>query len=104
MVGLLIAVIAGAMPGVLGAPSTMALLLGILGIIVGLLNVADKEVSLFLVAAIALLVSAAGLSMVLVNIQAIGTVLSAILDNVVVFTAPAAAVVSLKALYVCSKE
>ena len=104
VVGLLIAVLAGSMPGALGTPSTMALLLGVLGIIVGLLNIADKEVKLFLVAAIALMVSASGLSLVLVNVQAVGTVLTAILDNVVVFTAPAAAVVSLKALYVCSKE
>ena len=104
VVGLLIAILAGAMPGVLAPAATMALLLGVLGIIVGLLNIADKEVQLFLVAAIALLTSAAGLSVVLVNIEAVGSVLNSILYNIMVFTAPAAAVVSLKALYVCSKE
>jgi hypothetical protein len=104
VVGLLIAILAGAMPGAIAPFGTMALLLGVLGIIVGLLNIADKEVQLFLVAAIALLTSAAGLSAVLVSIQSVGTVLNSILSNIMVFTAPAAAVVSLKALYVCSKE
>ncbi|MFA6035693.1 MAG: hypothetical protein WC759_01930 [Candidatus Micrarchaeia archaeon] len=82
----------------------MALLLGIFGVIVGLLNVADKEVQLFLVASIALLTAAWGLSEVLVSIQVVGGLFNGILSNIKVFVAPAAAVVSLKALYVCSKE
>jgi len=109
--GLLVAILAGAMPGAIVPFATMALLLGVLGIIVGLLNIADKEVQLFLVAAIALLTSAAGLSAVLVNLglvgsalTPVGSALNTILYNIMVFTAPAATVVSLKALYVCSKE
>jgi hypothetical protein len=102
--GLLLAILAGTMPNAFGAPVTMTLLIGVLGLIVGLLNVSDKEVQLFLVAAIALMASAWGLMAVLANIMAVGSVLNAILANVLVFVAPAAAVVSLKALYVCSKE
>lgn len=103
-VGLLIAILAGAMPGVLVSATMMAILLGVLGIIVGFLNISDKEVQLFLVAAIALMASAWGLMAVLANIQMVGGILNAILSNVLVFVAPAAAVASLKALYVCSKE
>ena len=52
LIGLIIAVIAGFMTGY---ATTLALVLFVLGLIVGFLNVTEKESSKFLIAAIALL-------------------------------------------------
>ena len=74
--------------------------LGILGIVVGLLNVTDKETSTFLVATIALVVSASSLGSLF---SAWGSI-SAFLMNVVTFVAPGAAVVALKAIWDITKS
>ena len=87
------------------AINNIALLLGIAGIVVGFLNIAEKEVQLFLVANIAFLVAASSLGSVLTGTldilggNAVGTIVVAILQNLVVFVAPAAAIVAIKALY-----
>lgn len=66
-------------------------LLILLGVIVGLLNIQDREVTNFLLAALALMgVGSAG-----INILGIPL----ILDNIVRFVAPAAAIVAIKAIY-----
>ncbi|MEM2948475.1 MAG: hypothetical protein QXG02_03010, partial [Candidatus Anstonellales archaeon] len=61
IVGLVIAIIAGVVP--LGANLVVwvSLLLGLIGIFVGLMNIRDKEVLLFLVAAMAFMISASSL-------------------------------------------
>lgn len=87
IIGVVIAVILGAMKG------TAVGLLLILGTIVGLLNVTNKEVIPFLIASIALIV--AGLVQVGLPIW-----LTGILSNVVVFVVPAAIIGSLKTIYV----
>jgi len=71
-------------------------LLIILGLIVGFLNIAEKQSFDFLIAAIALLaVGGAGLEL----LPTIGLYLGAILTNIAVFVAPAAVIVALKAIY-----
>ncbi|MEM4216025.1 MAG: hypothetical protein QXY61_04560 [Candidatus Anstonellales archaeon] len=110
IVGLVIAIIAGVVP--LGANLVVwvSLLLGLIGIFVGLMNIRDKEVLLFLVAAIAFMISASSLASVFSTLGAqfgvdfLGQAISQILANVVVLTAPAAAVVAIKALYDISRE
>ncbi|MEM4194763.1 MAG: hypothetical protein QXY05_00475 [Candidatus Anstonellales archaeon] len=110
IVGLVIAIIAGVVP--LGANLVVwvSLLLGLIGIFVGLMNIRDKEVLLFLVAAIAFMISASSLASVFSTLGAqfgvdfLGQAISQILANVVVLTAPAAAVVAIKALYDVSRE
>ena len=67
-----------------------------LGVIVGLINVSEKETIPFLVAAIALL--AAGTAN-FESIGAVGKVISNILNFVGAFVAPAAVIVALKAIY-----
>lgn len=76
--------------------ATIAWIIGLLGIIVGLLNIQSKETQLFLISAIAFMVAVNGLSGVLSTMfgQA-----NNILHNMVLFVAPAAGVVSLKAIY-----
>ncbi|MGD2154184.1 MAG: hypothetical protein PVG79_13010 [Gemmatimonadales bacterium] len=68
--------------------------LAVLGLIVGFLNIAEKEVSAFLLAAIALIMSAGAM----VNLPFVGGVLDTILAYLIVFIAPAVLVVALKGL------
>jgi len=97
IIGLVIAVLAGlvTVPAYL---STWVLV--ILGLIVGFLNIGDKETTSFLIAAIALLVvGGAGLG----AIPTVGGYLESVLTFVVVFVAPAAVVVAVKQFYNIAK-
>ena len=86
-----------------GLTPSAVIILGVLGIIVGLLNVVAEEVLMYLVATIAFLVSA----------QALGTVIGAVVDegfarvflqSLIVFIAPGAAIVSLRALFLITED
>ncbi|MFH1056931.1 MAG: hypothetical protein V1717_04010 [Candidatus Micrarchaeota archaeon] len=101
--GLVIAVLAGFFTT---ADATIVLVLGVLGLLVGLLNIADKEAQHFLVAGIAFLISAASLGSLGVQILGAsgGAQIAAVFNNVAVFVAPAVAIVALKAVYDISKE
>lgn len=94
----LIAVIAGiAAPG----EGMVAIALVVLGLIVGLLNISEKETTPFLVAAIALIVAGtAGFSL----IPEIGAMVANIVGNIAVFVAPAAVIVALKAVWTMAKK
>ena len=100
IVGLIVAVLVGLFAE---ASGLMVTILVILGLIVGFLNVTDKEVHGFLMASVALLLagSAGGL---LSSIPAIGSILGNILNNFVVFVAPAAVVVAVKEIYNLAKN
>ena len=94
--GILIAIIAG----LLQTTSTFfAFTLLLLGIIVGFLNVSAKEVTPFLVAAVALLVAgSADFQTLNVLFNPLGTVLTSLFSFIKLFVAPAALVVSLKSI------
>ena len=86
-------------------------MLGILGLIVGLLNITEKELSLYLLASLTFLMSANALSVTLSKL--VGFVpfiaqwmiyLDPLLANVTLFVAPGAAIVALRALYGVSKD
>ena len=98
ILGVLIAIIAGL--GMSALDMTMqgyvAVVLVILGLVVGFLNIGAKEVNEFLIAAIALAVMGAAN---LTAIPLIGGFLGQMLMYVAVFVAPAALVVALKAIY-----
>ena len=79
-----------------------ALVLVILGLIVGLLNVTSKESTPFLVAAIALALGAASLQP-LGGVPIINLLLP-IFNNIAILVSPAAFVVALKAVYSMAKE
>jgi hypothetical protein len=76
------------------------IVLAVLGIVVGLMNITEDETLLFLVAAVALVVSANGVRGVLENILFMET----FLNNVIIFTAASAFIVSIKALFKVSKS
>jgi hypothetical protein len=97
LLGIIIAIIAGLATGaVIAYGPWIAFLLVVLGLIVGYLNIADKEMQKFLIAAIALiLVNEANLA----AIPYIGLYLAYIVQNIATFVAMAALVVALKAVY-----
>lgn len=103
--GLIVAIVLGLLPTVLTKSYTI-LLLGVLGIIVGLLNIQDKELQLYLIANIAFLTGSAAFMGVLAALP-LGTysgMLVAIVQNITLFVAPGAAIVALKALYELAKD
>lgn len=105
LLGLVVAVLAGlaAAANVLAA-STAAwvdLLLVVLGVIVGLMNISEKESTTFLIAALALVV--VGASGVFVSldtaVRPLGALLDAIVQNFALFAAPAAVIVAVKSVH-----
>ncbi|MCD6402944.1 MAG: hypothetical protein J7K98_01290 [Candidatus Aenigmarchaeota archaeon] len=97
LAGVVIAVIAGIpglIPSVYETWVTSVLLL--LGFLVGLLNITEKEVVEFLVASITLLVASSPVASTMPqHLSWIGTILT----YISVFVAPAAVIVALKAVY-----
>jgi hypothetical protein len=101
LVGIALAVIAALVPMEDLIKGYVILALVGLGLLVGLLNVTNKETTEFLVAAIALIATgSANLS----AIPAVGIYLQAILQFITVFVAPAALVVALKAIKGLAEE
>jgi len=96
IIGLVLAVLAG----LLFQPTWAIWILAILGVIVGLLNIAAEETSGFLLASIALTLSATALN----TIPFIGTALSYVLPFVVAFVAGAMIVVALKELFSTARK
>jgi len=99
--GLIIAVVVGILAalGIVGAAVMPAIIivLIILGLVVGFLNITAKEILLFLVATIALIV--VGGVFAPLNVFSIGAMLDAILALVATLMAPAAIVAAIKALW-----
>jgi len=94
ILGVIIAVVAGLAGSTYAKASAIVLI--VLGLIVGLLNITEKETTSFLVAAIALLLAkAAGLE----SLPVVGQFVGPILLNIATFVAPAAVIVALKAVY-----
>ncbi len=97
--GLIIAVIASFAQFGLD-PEIAALALAVLGLIVGLLNVTGQETRTFLLAAIALMLSATSVQ----GLPLVGDVLSNILTNLVAFLAAAVLVVSIRSLFFTASD
>lgn len=102
LLGILIAVIAGlvAAAGQLDAlaAGTVGLVLIILGLVVGLINLIEKDVTAFLLAVVALTAvgaTAGGLSL----IPYIGTPLASVVNYIAAFVTPAAVVVAIKTIW-----
>ncbi len=78
---------------------TVTLVLVIAGLVVGLLNITEKETTPFLIAAIALMATSyAKLDVIDGLVPNVGTWLQNIVVNIGVLAAPAAVVVALKAI------
>jgi hypothetical protein len=96
VIGLVLAIIIA----MFGANATWPVyVLAVLGLIVGLLNVTDRETLPFLIAAIAFLLTFGTLGSIVSAIPGIGGATASFFGLVTVFIAPAAAVVAFKALF-----
>lgn len=103
-IGLVVTLIVAIISPSVTYDATLLGIVAILGIIVGLLNIEDKEIMTFLVASIALLLSAGSLVTLASFIPFIGEVTVNFLQGLVVFVAPGAAIVSIKAFYNVAKR
>ncbi|MBN2462994.1 MAG: hypothetical protein JXB43_05275 [Dehalococcoidia bacterium] len=100
IIGLIIAVVVGIMAALGMAASFMSaviIILIILGLVIGFLNITAKEILLFLVATIALIV--VGGVFAPLKTLAIGMILDNILALIATLMAPAAIVAAIKALW-----
>lgn len=99
---IIVAVLAGlAAPWLVASTAAyVAILLVVLGIIIGLTTITEKEVTAFLITAIVFVVAGTAAFTPINAVAApIGTILNAIVANVAVFMAPAALIVGFKAVY-----
>jgi hypothetical protein len=97
IIGLILAVVAGLITANKDPNATVVVVLIILGLIIGLLNITGKEITLFLVATIALIVT--GHVFQSLTVLNLGKYLDQILSYVATLMAPAAVVASIKALW-----
>ena len=105
IIGVIIAIVVGLFSSNLGVNTEgwLVLLLVVLGLIVGLLNVTEKETTPFLVAAAALLITGTA-GNTLAVIPTLGSYLQGVVEAIAVFVAPAAIVVALKAIQSLASE
>lgn len=84
----------------LGLTATWIMVLAVLGLIVGLLNITDNEVGLYLIASVAFIISAWAF------MSSVGSwaFLKTFMHAIIVFTAPGALVVSFRALYSIARD
>ncbi|MEK6890605.1 MAG: hypothetical protein AABX03_00545 [Nanoarchaeota archaeon] len=97
LIGVILAVILGALGPVSG---TWAIILVIIGIIVGLLNIADKEVMPFLMSGVVLIIASALGSNVMADVPYVGSILDALLAIFV----PATVIVAIKNVFSLAKN
>ena len=99
--GVIIAILAAFTSGM---DTTILMVLTVLGLLVGILNVGDNEVTKFLVGTIAFIVAGSSLNPIFVIIPEVGAKLATAMSYMVTFVSPAAAIVALKAIYEISKD
>ena len=104
IIGIIIAILVGfvndsSLMGIL------TLVLVVLGLLVGFLNITEKETTPFLVAAIALLATgSASDSLKLIPSAVLGSFLANAVNNIAAFVAPAAILVAVKAIWALAKD
>ncbi len=104
LLGVVVAIIAGALLPDKSATPTVTSFLVLLGTVVGLLNITTKETNSFLLASVSLvLVTALGGSVVS-GVVSIGQYLGSMLDSILVFVVPATIVVALKSIFALAER
>lgn len=110
LLGVVIALIVGLFSSQL-EPNTGVVfgVLALLGLVVGLLNITEKEINSFLIASIALLASSSALASLTelftrLSIPQMGVWISGFVGALGVFVAPAAVIVALKGIYALASK
>ena len=114
LLGVIIALIAGIVAAadaimgsamLAGSAGWIALVLVILGLIVGFLNIKDKHITDFLIATIAVaMIGLVALNPATIAVDPIVILINAIVGNIVTLVAPAALIVGLKQILSLAKE
>ena len=103
LIGFLLAILFGFLPDTWEGAATLVLV--VLGLLVGFLNISEKESTPFLVAAAALMITAsAGSTLALIPPAFLGTFLENAVGKIGVFVAPAAIVVAVKSVRSLAKD
>lgn len=103
----LIGVILALIIGLISKGSMSGLWVGILaiiGLIVGFLNVTDKEVTPFMMAGIVLILASSFGGDVVKDVPGVGSYLGGILNSILILFTPATIVVALKSVFVLAKD
>ena len=104
LLGVVVAIIAGALLPDKSSTPTVTSFLVLLGTIVGLLNITTRETNSFLLASVSLvLVTALGGSVVS-GVVSVGPYLGSMLDSILVFVVPATIVVALKSIFALAER
>ena len=108
IIGVVLAMVIGLFSAKIAASTlgTLTLVLVLLGLVAGFLNVTEKETTPFLVAAAALMLTATSVG-ALQSIDLgvnLGDYLAGVVTQIGVFVAPAAVIVSLKAIYSLARD
>lgn len=101
LIGLVVAILASFL---IGYATTIAIVLFLLGLVVGLLNISEKDSNKFLLAAIALLTGGIASISALSILGVVSTYLGSILSNFMAFVSAAALVVAIKAIFETGKN
>jgi uncharacterized membrane protein len=101
LIGLLVVVLASFISGY---ATVIALVLFLLGLIVGFLNISEKDINKFLLAAIALLTGGIASISAVSMLGIVSTYLDTILGGFVAFVGAAALVVAIKAIFETGKQ
>lgn len=102
IVGLILAVFISLFGADVGSWATWTL--AALGLVVGLLNVTGKEAGRFLIAAIAFIVTFSSLGAIFAPMPVVGNFIKSFFEQLVVFMAPATAVVAVSSLIAITKN
>jgi len=101
LAGLVIAILASFLAGY---ATIVAIILFLLGLVVGFLNIAEKDSTKFLVANIALLTGGIASISAISILGLVSAYLNAILGNFIAFVSAAALVVAVKAIFEAGKK
>ncbi|MFH1209529.1 MAG: hypothetical protein V1663_01955 [archaeon] len=101
LIGVILALIAGLIPGG-DLTGIITAVLVIIGIIVGFLNVSDEETEKFLVTSVAIMIAVYTAREGMASLTTLGTIgdyMKSLLTNINIFVFPATIVVGIKAIY-----
>jgi hypothetical protein len=103
IIGVILAFVGGIIASFVGAAVVTSILI-LLGLIVGFLNISDKETNNYLLASVSLVIVTALGGQILGSIAYVGFYLSSVLTAILTFVIPAVIIVALKAIYNIAKE
>ena len=103
LIGVILAIILGA--GFAGRfDATITWILVVIGVLVGLLNVANKEVQPFLISGLVLIIDSSLTANLVVSIPSAGPILASTLASLIIVFAPATIIVALKNVFSITKN